>query len=172
MMLKMVFITFSLVFFSTGQAVAKSKKHKTKLNKKAQQKTTAVSICKRNQVIENKSLVENNKAIQAVIVAMETANEKNCKLSGQRKADQYNSAGWSCRGPNSKNSFSCVSDKAQSFARYKGVSLDYLSFTNLHGHHSLIAYMNPDSLLNCLDDKSDVEASAVSDAQCFKSSKH
>lgn len=144
------------------------KHHKSKNKKISLKKTTAVSICERKVTVLKNSMVLNNNAIQAVIVAMETDSERNCKISGKNKADQYEKAGWNCIGLKGDNGFSCETKSAPSFAVYRGVQLDHLLFTNLNKHQALIAYINPNSYENCLADKNDVEASGVTDAFCVK----
>ena len=126
-----------------------------------QKKTTAYSTCKRT--------VENN--TQAIIVAIETLSEKSCKNLGKAKAEQYLLAGWTCEGLNQEVLFSCESKKASSYAIYKGVKLDHLTFTNLQKRRSLLAYINPNSNQLCHEDQADLVAGGVKDAVCHKRQK-
>ncbi|MFA6237954.1 MAG: hypothetical protein WC635_11540 [Bacteriovorax sp.] len=164
------FLIFSLVLFS-DLSMAKSNKVKKRTKHKKNKvvkikKTTAYSFCQRQLTIPKSSLVEKNEAIQAVIVAIENASESKCKTVGKNKAEQYTREGWKCNGLNDEEMFSCESNKASSFAKYKDVILDHLLFTNLKNQHALIAYLNRGSYKTCLEDKAELELGGVTDATC------
>ena len=171
-MLKFLLLLF--IFSSPEILIARVHKHKiVRKNKKHNSiRSTAVSFCKRNLIIQNdKSFVENKNFPQAVIVAIETDSEKKCHSIGRSKAEQYSKEGWKCIGQNTKEMYSCVSKSSSSFAVYKNIELDHLLFTNLTKHRSLIAYLNPNSYETCLEDKKDIESGGVTDAKCYSRSK-
>ncbi|MBC7538395.1 MAG: hypothetical protein H7281_06215 [Bacteriovorax sp.] len=156
-----------LLFFTLPElsfAKMHKKKHKVNLVN-----STAVSICKRDLITQNdKSFVENKSFVQAVLVAIETTSENKCKKTGKNRADQYGQQGWKCFGLDNEESYSCVNKSSGSFAVYKGVALEHLSFTKLDKHKALIAYLNPNSYQNCLQDKKDLESGGVTDAKCYR----
>lgn len=168
------FLIFSLVLFSDmSMAKSKNKKHKKHKKQKTSkvfkvQKTTTYSFCQRQLTVPKSNLVENNNAVQAVIVAIENSSETKCKTVGKNKADQYAREGWECNGLNTEKSFSCESSKVTSFIKYKNVSLDHLLFTNLKKQHALIAYLNPGSYKTCLEDKAELELGGITDATCYR----
>jgi len=123
-----------------------------------QKNTTAYSMC--NRIVERKT--------QAIIVAIETLTEKGCLSLGRAKASQYQNSGWECRGLNNEELFSCENKKPISFAIYKGIKLDHLTFTNLQKRRSLLAYINPNSNELCHEDRDDLIAGGVTDAICHK----
>lgn len=120
-------------------------------------KTTTYSMCSRRND-DNTNLT--------IIVAMETLRESSCKKLGNKKAEQYAKAGWACVGKKNEALFSCESDRASSYANYRGIKLDHLTFTNLQKHRSLIAYVNPNSNKICHEDKAQLMDAGVKDAVC------
>ena len=99
---------------------------------------------------------------------METLSERYCMQLGKRKAEQYSKSGWNCKGLNDQVLFSCEDKGAVSFAYFKGVKLDHLTFTNLEKHKSLVAYIDPDSIQVCHEDKAELKEAGVKDAVCHK----
>ena len=99
---------------------------------------------------------------------METLSERYCMELGARKAEQYSKVGWKCKGFDNQVLFSCEDKAAFSFAIYNGIKLDHLTFTNLEKHKSLVAYINPDSIQLCHEDKEEVKSAGVKDAICHK----
>lgn len=122
-------------------------------------KTTIYAMCSRNlKGIET----------QTIIFASETLTEAKCKSLGRKKAEQYVREGWKCAGKNNEELYSCEQDRASTFATYKGTRLDRLTFTNLQKHQGLLAYLNPNSIETCREDKSALIAAGVTDAVCHK----
>ena len=117
-------------------------------------KTTTYSRCSRADL--------------SIIVAMETLSERSCKTLGQKKSEHYALVGWKCVGKNNEEGFSCETEKASSFAYYKGIKLDHLTFTNLHKHRSLVAYINANSNKICHADRDELVSAKVKDAVCHK----
>lgn len=106
--------------------------------------------------------------VQTVIVATETLTEKGCKTLGKNKAEQFATGGWKCMGANGEAQFSCESEKPSTYAIYKGIKLDHLTFTNLEKRRSIVAYINPDSNGLCHEDQAEITSAGVKDAICHK----
>lgn len=156
------FLIISIVIVS-DLSWAKSKKNKHKKHDKHIatniKNGTIFSMCSRNLDATRS---------QAIIVAIETLSEGQCKKLGKNKADQYIATGWKCVGRSNEELFSCENQKASAFAIYNGVKLDHLTFTNLQKRRSMIAYINPNSNELCHEDKADLVLGGVKDAVCHK----
>lgn len=125
----------------------------------AASKTTVYSQCTR---------IDNENKEQKIIATIETLSEKQCKALGAKKAELYAQVGWVCVGRNNEALYSCESERAQSFALYKGIKLDNLTYTNLQKHRGMLAYINPDSNKTCHDDQAELKSAGVKDAICHK----
>lgn len=165
-----IFIIISFFIFSD---LSMARAHKNKKHSghgpTPIKKSTVFSMCSRSLTAEKKNLPKGNNTTQAIIVAVETLSESQCKTLGKNKAEQYAKAGWKCVGKNNEELFSCEGQRGATFANYKGIKLDHLTFTNLQKHRALLAYINPNSNEICHEDKAELVLAGVRDAVCHNS---
>jgi hypothetical protein len=130
--------------------------------------STVYAKCTRTIITENNKSEKKSPRIQTIIFASETVTIGRCQDLGSRKAKELSSQGWTCTGKNQEISFSCENEPAPFFAKYQGETLDRLTFTNKQKHRGILAYLNPNSIDLCREDKTQMVNAGVTDANCHK----
>jgi len=123
---------------------------------------TSVMICRKAIGTGSKSNV------LGVIIATSHKSPSDCRTQGKLKAETMTSSGWSCSDKSGGSAFECNEYHNISYVFKGNEVLDHLTFTDLSGNSTVIAYANRGASVICDSDLKTMQAAGIRDGKCHR----